>query len=248
VKDEKSLNQQPLILKRSWSAVIFGVITVLFPLLYVVIYELFGLPVYFSLSYGGVDPTIIGLTILGLLVGVVTILLGVRLETKIFLRKIFIGGCILVVLCWISYPIFNSIHNSSTPEVEIILPDNFQGKFAILIANKTERSGATWGKKVRYVIPENGILKLEEGFGFYTSKLRTLRFKSGQPIILPWDKPSTTKGPHGSCFFALYTIYQEQEFEAGFLCEVSDKRLPWAPHPTRVSVEKWVTDPPSLSE
>ncbi len=100
MKDEKSLNQPSLTLKRSWSAVIFGVITIVFPLLYEVFRDLGVGPVYFSLSYGGVDLSKIGLASLGLFVGFITIVFGVRREKTIFLlRKVSVGGCILVALC-----------------------------------------------------------------------------------------------------------------------------------------------------
>lgn len=234
---------------RSWSAVIFGAIIAVFPVLYQIIYDLMGLSYYCSLGYGGVDLSKVGLAILGLSVGFITILLGVRREKTVFLpRKVFIGGCILVVLGWISYPIFNFYHYSTTPEVELVLPDGFQGKFAVLIVRNSERSGATWKKKVRYEIPKNRVLKLDEGFGLYSSRLKTLRFKSGQPILLPWDRPSTSEAPHGRCYYAIRTIFREQEFEAGFLCEVGDERIKWAPDPTYVSVDQWVTSPLTIPE
>ena len=249
MKDEKSLNQPSLTLKRSWSAVIFGVITIVFPLLYEVFRDLGVRPVYFSLSYGGVDLSKIGLASLGLFVGFITIVFGVRREKTIFLlRKVSVGGCILVTLCWISYPLFNFYHYSTTPEVELVLPDGFQGKFAILIVRELERSRATWKKNIRYEIPKNGVLKLEEGFGLYSSRLKTLRFKSGRPILLSWERPSTSEAPHVKCFYALRTIYQDKEFDAGFLCELGDERFNWAPHPTEVSVDQWITSPTSISE
>ena len=83
-----------------------------------------------------------------------------------------------------------------TPKVEIQVPKDFEGEFAIIIRKTLDRSWQTEGRAFKYAIPANGTLEVETGyFTYHLSKL-TLTTDIGKLI------PFYTNIGHSTRFYS----------------------------------------------